>query len=54
MVKVADFGLSECVELSKEYFRQDKEAAIKLPVKWMSPESVSDGVFSEKSDAVRF
>ena len=47
VIKVADFGLSESFSEYNNYFRQDKAAAIKLPVKWLAP---SDGVFSEKSD----
>ena len=52
VIKVADFGLSETIESSKEYYRQDKNVVIKLPVKWLAIESISDGVFSEKSDVV--
>ena len=53
VIKVADFGLSESIE-SKDYFRQNQEAAVKLPIKWMAPESICDGVFTEKSDVVRW
>ncbi len=35
------------------YYRQDKDAHLKLPYKWMAPESLDDGVFSEKTDVVR-
>jgi hypothetical protein len=52
VIKVADFGLSESIG-SKEYFRQDKFADIKLPIRWLAPESLEDGVFSQKSDVVR-
>ena len=48
-IKVADFGLAEQLE-TKDYFRQDKDAALKLPVKWLAPESLMDYVFSEKTD----
>ena len=51
VIKVADFGLSESVE-SKEYFRLDKTAHVKLPLRWLAPESIKDFVFSEKSDVV--
>ena len=51
VIKVADFGLSESMD--KEYYRQDQTSGIKLPLKWMAPESIEYGVFSEKSDVVR-
>lgn len=52
MIKVADFGLSETIDPTKEYFRQGGQHMPQLPIKWLSPESLSDGVFSEKTDVV--
>ena len=51
MIKVADFGLSESI-YSKNYFREGKEAGVKLPVRWMAIESFHDGIFTEKTDVV--
>ena len=34
------------------YFRQDKDQAVRLPVKWLALEALTEGVFSEKSDVV--
>ena len=53
VIKVADFGLAESMDTTKEYFRQDQESTVKLPVKWLAPESMLDGIFSEKTDVVR-
>ena len=50
-MKVGDFGLAEDVHKTG-YFRQSKDAAVRLPFKWMAPESLRDGLFSEKSDVV--
>ena len=53
MIKITDFGLSEDV-YERNYFRQNSRGveALKLPIKWMAPESLNDGHFSEKSDVV--
>ena len=51
VIKVADFGLSENT-YAKSYFRQQETTGVKLPIKWMAYESLTDGIFSEKSDVV--
>ena len=52
VIKVADFGLSEDI-YTRTYFRQNKsDTAVQLPVRWMAPESIADGIFTEKSDVV--
>ena len=51
VIKVADFGLSENT-YAKSYFRQEATAGVKLPIKWMAYESLTDGIFSEKTDVV--
>ena len=53
-IKVSDFGLAEDV-YTKGYFRQstDDSGNVRLPYKWIPPESFQDGIFSEKSDVVR-
>ena len=51
VIKVADFGLSVNIG-AKEYYRLTKHVDVKLPVKWMAPESLADYMFSEMSDVV--
>ena len=53
VIKVADFGLSETIEPSKDYIRQRNADGMKLPVKWLAIECLRDGVYSEKSDVVQ-
>ena len=51
VIKVADFGLSENT-YTKNYIRKEQTAGVKLPIKWMAYESLTDGIFSEKTDIV--
>ena len=51
VIKVADFGLSESV-YTKSYFKLANHSKAKLPLKWMAPESLNDGIFTEKTDVV--
>ncbi len=51
IIKVSDFGLAEDI-YSQNYFRQSK-GDTKLPVKWMSLESITLGKFTAKTDVVR-
>ena len=51
IIKIADFGLSVNIG-AKEYYRLTKHVDVKLPVKWMAPESLADYMFSEMSDVV--
>ena len=51
MVKISDFGLSEDIYTSG-YFRQNKKDSVRLPFKWMPPESLRDAIFTSQSDVV--
>lgn len=51
-VKVADFGLARCVgDTASDYYRTSEAV---LPVRWMPPESLFDGIFSTASDIWAF
>ena len=51
IVKIGDFGLARDVYKS-DYYRKDGQA--KVPVRWMAPESLIDGVFTTQSDVWSF
>ena len=55
MIKVADFGMSEDM-YARNYFRHDKSdegTEEKVPIRWMAPESIENGIYTERSDVVR-
>ena len=48
---MSDFGLARDV-YSSDYYKASK--GTKLPVKWMPPETLNDGISNEKTDVVKF
>eukprot|EP00911_Craspedida_sp_UC1_P002220 UC1_evm2s1693 len=48
VVKVCDFGLTRRIPSRKRGYRM--AANVKLPIKWMSPESMHEGAFTDRSD----
>ena len=52
VIKVADFGLAEDIYTANYYRWKKGDTNMKFPVRWMSPESTQDGIFTEKSDVV--
>ncbi|XP_036338669.1 LOW QUALITY PROTEIN: protein sevenless [Rhagoletis pomonella] len=51
IVKIGDFGLARDIYKS-DYYRKEGEGL--LPVRWMAPESLIDGVFTTQSDVWAF
>ena len=49
-VLVGDFGLARDIYVTA-YYRAGKGA--KLPVRWMPPEALHDGISNEKTDVVK-
>ncbi|XP_052857892.1 protein sevenless [Drosophila gunungcola] len=50
-VKIGDFGLARDI-YKNDYYRKEGEGL--LPVRWMSPESLVDGLFTTQSDVWAF
>ncbi|XP_062849196.1 tyrosine-protein kinase receptor TYRO3 [Trichomycterus rosablanca] len=50
-VRVADFGLSKQI-CNSNYYRQ--KIAIRMPIKWMAMESLSESIYTTKSDVWSF
>ncbi|XP_067675199.1 proto-oncogene tyrosine-protein kinase ROS-like isoform X2 [Haliotis asinina] len=51
VIKIGDFGLARDI-YKNDYYRKEGEGL--LPVRWMSPESLVDGVFTTPSDIWAF
>lgn len=51
VVKIGDFGLARDI-YKNDYYRKEGEGL--LPVRWMAPESLMDGVFTTQSDIWSF
>ncbi|RWS08705.1 Proto-oncogene tyrosine-protein kinase ROS-like protein [Dinothrombium tinctorium] len=51
IVKIGDFGLARDI-YKNDYYRKEGEGL--LPVRWMAPESLVDGVFTTQSDIWSF
>lgn len=56
IVKIGDFGLGkELYSMPvKDYYKQLNSLNKLLPIRWMAPESVCDGVYTNKSDVWSF
>ena len=50
-VKIADFGLSKCLEVGESGYKAGKG---KVPVRWLAPECLRRREFSHKSDVWAF
>ncbi|CAI8023579.1 Tyrosine-protein kinase transforming protein ros [Geodia barretti] len=48
-ILIGDFGLAEDL-----YSRDQKQCEVRLPLKWMPPESLRDGVSNERTDMVGY
>ena len=49
-IKIGDFGMARRVDTNKMVIKEDG----KLPVRWLAPESIVDGLFTSKGDVWSF
>ncbi len=47
IVKIGDFGLAREI-YANDYYKQAGDRL--LPIRWMSPESILDGIYTSSSD----
>ncbi|XP_015221241.2 tyrosine-protein kinase JAK2 [Lepisosteus oculatus] len=52
LVKIADFGLTKFIPLNKDYYRVTHPG--ESPIFWYAPESITESLFSHKSDVWSF
>lgn len=52
IVKIGDFGLARDLDYAEDYYRM--KGRDHMPIRWMSPESLTDAVFSTASDVWAF
>ncbi|XP_039984309.1 tyrosine-protein kinase JAK2 [Xiphias gladius] len=52
LVKIADFGLTKIIPFDKEYYRVTQPG--ESPIFWYAPESITESIFSHKSDVWSF
>ena len=50
-MKIGDFGMTRSM-YDSDYYRFSRQGM--LPVRWMAPESLTDGIFTPKSDVWSF
>ncbi len=50
IVKIGDFGLSKYTYRTGGIYRKENGEEVKLPIKWLAPESIRQLVFTAKSD----
>ena len=52
IIKVADFGLAEDMYGSNYYRHRKSKCGERVPIRWMAPEIIESGIYSEVTDVV--
>ena len=53
-IAIIDFGLAKQLNVTDYFCSTKEEEAISLPVRWMPPESLENGIFRYDSDVWSF